>query len=77
MSLREVSYKLAEGVTVAEQAAAVGVSENTIFRARMAPDSPNARPEPKGWQLPLAQVAEERARYFADLAARLRSEAGT
>lgn len=75
MSLREVSYKLAEGITVAEQAQALGVSENTVFRARMDPSMPNARPAPSGWQRPLADLAERRAREFADLAARLRSEA--
>ena len=74
---REAVDAVAQRLTHEELAKRLGVSVATLRQAKL-PDDANAyRNPPKGWDRVLIQVAEERARYFADLAARLRSEAST
>ena len=51
-----------------------GVSVQTIRQARLAPDHPNNRPPPAGWEQAIANLARERAAELVELAETL--EAG-
>ena len=49
-------------------AVAAGVSVQTVRQARLAPDHPNNRPPPPGWQKAIAKLARERAGDLVKLA---------
>lgn len=75
MDFREATGKLTEaGYTLAEIAAEIGVSENTVARARMDPNSDNHRPPPPGWREAVLRLSRRRAGQLRDVADRL--EAG-
>ena len=48
-------------ITLSDIAAACGVADNTIRRARMNPSSSNYRPVAPGWEPAIAKLARERA----------------
>lgn len=58
-------------IRMADIAAACGVSANTVNRARMDPESPDARPAPSGWRTCLAKLCRERAALLSKLADQL------
>ncbi len=76
MRFRAATDRLTESVTLAQLAAELGVAENTVLRARMDIDSPNARHAPEGWQGAVAKLAREHAARMLALAAELESVVG-
>jgi hypothetical protein len=71
MSFRNASDRVTECVTFARLADTLGVAENTILRARMDPENPNARSAPEGWEKGIAWLARERAGDLVKLAQEL------
>ncbi len=53
----------------------LGVQPDTATKMKMAPGSVNRREPPEGWEVLVAERAEERAAELAGLAARLRAQA--
>lgn len=66
-TFKEATDALFRFVTADELASELGVSRNTIARARMDPDSPNVRPAPAGWQEAVKKLASAREAELADL----------
>ena len=58
-------------ITLQDIAAATGVTESTIQRARMDPENPNARNAPSGWEKALAKLARARSGELLELAVEL------
>ena len=58
-------------ITLADIAAAAGVSDNKVRRARLKPDSPERRSPPDGWESAIAKLARERAGELVKLAEEL------
>lgn len=56
---------LAANVTAQDIADTLGVSRNTVLRARM--EGENARPAPRDWEPKLKALAAERAKDLAKL----------
>jgi hypothetical protein len=71
MYFKDASDRLTECVTFARLAATLGVAENTILRARMDTESPNARSAPKGWEGAITKLARKRAGELVKLAEEL------
>ena len=57
-------------------AVAAGVSVQTVRQARLAPDHPNNRPPPQGWEKAIAKLARERAGELVKLAEELEGLSG-
>lgn len=68
MRFKAATDRLIESVTLAQLAADMGVAENTILRARMDHDSPNARHAPEGWEGAVAKLARDHAARLLELA---------
>jgi len=68
MDFKRATDAIAGCCSADEVAAALGVSTNTIRRARMDPDNRNARPAPAGWQQAVARLARQRAKELTRLA---------
>lgn len=67
MNFKEFTDRLlAASVTAQDIADAIGVSKNTVLRARM--EGPNARPAPPGWESKLRDLAASRAADLSELA---------
>jgi hypothetical protein len=67
MSFKEFTDRLlAANVTAQDIADAIGVSKNTVLRARM--EGPNARPAPPDWEPKLRDLAASRASDLSELA---------
>jgi CRP-like cAMP-binding protein len=62
---------LALGITTAAIAERLGVSPNTVSRARMDPSSPNARAAPDRWQPALREMLREHGKAASALARRI------
>lgn len=62
---------LSHNVTAESIAAVLGVSRNTVLRARMDVSSPNARPAPPEWRRRLALLARQHSETLATLADQL------
>ena len=76
MNFKQATDRIAAAcVTHADVADAAGVSENTIRRARMDPESKDSRRPPKDWPTVLAQLARDRAAELEVLAVELETEA--
>ena len=71
MNFKGASDKLTAGVTLSRLAETMGVAENTVLRARMDPDNPNARSAPPGWEKAVAKLARGRARELLKLSEEL------
>jgi hypothetical protein len=69
MDYKTATDRLAESVPLRDLAGALGVSHNTVVRARM--DGPNARPAPAGWQAAVVALARKWANDLRARAARL------
>ena len=61
MHFKDASDRLTDCVTFSRLADTFGVAENTILRARMDRENPNARTAPPGWEKAIAKLARERA----------------
>lgn len=57
---------LAQNITAQDIADTLGVSRNTVLRARM--EGPNSRPAPGEWKPKLQQLALARAAHLSELA---------
>jgi hypothetical protein len=68
MDFKEATSKLTDCPTLDDIARACDVARNTVLRARMDPNSPNARPAPAGWERTIARLARMRAKELARLA---------
>lgn len=69
MDFKEFTDRLlAANVTAQDIADELGVSRNTVLRARMDDSSPNARSAPPNWEARLRALAAERAADLASLA---------
>lgn len=55
---------------------ALGVSGNTVRRARMDPKSSHSRSAPPGWEAALAKLAKAKGKELARLAEQLELRAG-
>lgn len=71
LTFREATDLLFRTVTANDLAERLGVSRNTIARARMDSDNPNSRPAPPGWQDAVRELARERGAALLDLAKRI------
>ncbi len=71
MNFRDASDGLTASVTLSRIAETMGVAGNTVLRARMDRNNPNARPAPAGWEKAIAKVARERAGELVRLAEEL------
>jgi transcriptional regulator with XRE-family HTH domain len=65
MEFKEATDQLS-GISLADLAGRMGVSLNSVLRARMT--GPNSRKPPEGWEEAVAKLARERARQLLDLA---------
>ena len=68
MEFRDATDRLTECVSLADLASETGVSDATIRRARLDPDSPARRTPPPGWQAAAARLARRQERHFRSLA---------
>ena len=68
MHFKEDSDRLRRSVTLSMLADTLGVAQNTILRARMDRQNPNARSAPPGWEKGIAKLARERASQLVRLA---------
>jgi len=73
MDFREATDRVTSAcITLADIAAAAGVSDNAIRRARLNPRSGDSyRSPPEGWQAAIARLARQRAKELEALARRL------
>ena len=71
MNFKDASDNLTACVTLFRISETVGVAENTVLRARMDPDNPNARSAPPGWEKAITKLARERAGELVKLAEEL------
>lgn len=60
MDFKEASSRLTDGHTLADIAAEVGMSEATVRRARLDPESPAYRSPPPNWKAAITRLAEQR-----------------
>ena len=68
---RATAWATSACITLADIAAASGVSDNKVRRARMNADSPEYRSPPGGWEKAIAGLARERAGELLKLAEEL------
>lgn len=61
MDYKEATDRLFERITAADLAEELGVSQNAIARARLAPSTRDYRPPPSGWRAAVARLTERRA----------------
>jgi hypothetical protein len=71
MDFKTATDRIAGCYSLDEVAAALGVSGNTVRRARMDPASANARPAPEGWEAVIAKLARKRGGELVKLADQL------
>jgi hypothetical protein len=61
LEYKEATDRLLERITTADLASELGVSQNTIARARLDPATRDFRPPPSGWQEAVGRLADDRA----------------
>lgn len=72
LDLREAMDRVTAKITLEDIAKAVGCGANTLRQSRMAPDAVGHRSPPAGLQRAMHDLCKDRAKYFAELAERLR-----
>jgi hypothetical protein len=72
MDFKEASSRLTDGHTLADIAAETGMSEATVRRARLDPDSPAFRSPPPNWKAAIIALAEQRIESLRELIRALR-----
>lgn len=73
MDFKEASTRLTDGHTLADIAAATGMSEATVRRARLEASSSAYRSPPPNWKQAIVRLAEERIAELKELVQLLRS----
>jgi hypothetical protein len=71
VDFKTATDRLTAVVTLADVAAELDLAENSVRRARMETDSPNARAAPPEWKAAVARLARKRSRELEALADRL------
>ena len=71
MNFKEGSSRLIKSVTLIDIARETGMSDATIRRARLDPDTKSYRSPPQHWQQAIAKLARERAGELVKLAEEL------
>lgn len=71
MDYKEATDRLFERITAADLAEELGVSQNAVARARLAPTTRDYRPPPKDWGNAVARLAGARANALLRLAREL------
>ena len=71
MNFKEGSDRLTHCVTLSDIARETGMSDATIRRARLGPDTTSYRSPPRLWEKAIAKLARERARGLLGLAEEL------
>ncbi len=69
MEFKEATDPLTSGISLADLATEMGVSLNSVLRARMT--GPNSRKPPEGWEKAVAKLAREHGHQLLRLANRL------
>lgn len=77
MDFVEAMERLKRAVTDDEIGAATGVSTNTIRRTRADPSTRNYRPAPRGWEMALARLADQRVEELLRLKEELERASNT
>lgn len=72
MDFKEASSRLTDGYSLADIAKEAGVSEATVRRARLDPESSAYRPPPANWKAVVFRLAERRMTQLQELANYLR-----
>ena len=72
MEFKEASSRLTDGHTLADIAAETGMSEATVRRARLEPNSPAYRSPPPNWKEAIIRLAEQRIEALTELVRVLR-----
>jgi hypothetical protein len=73
MNFKAASDRLTDCVRLAAIADETGMSDATIRRARLDPESPAYRSPPSGWEAAIARLARKRAAELVKLADQLES----
>ena len=71
MNFKEGSDRLTHCVTLSDIARETGMSDATIRRARLGPDTSSYRSPPENWEQSIAKLARERAGELMRLAEEL------
>ncbi len=71
MIFKQASDRLTQFVTLSDIARRTGMSDSTIRRARLAPETSSYRSPPAGWEKAIAKLARERAGELVKLAEEL------
>jgi hypothetical protein len=72
MNFKEASSRLTDGYSLADIAEEAGVSEATVRRARLSPDSSASRPPPANWKETVIRMAQRRIASLQELIVALR-----
>jgi hypothetical protein len=72
MDFKEASSRLTDGHSLADIAAETGMSEATVRRARLEPNSPAYRSPPPNWKEAIIRLAEQRIEALSKLVRELR-----
>jgi len=72
MEFKEASSRLTDGHTLADIAAEIGMSDATVRRARLEPNSPAYRSPPPKWKEAIIRLAEQRIEALTELVRTLR-----
>lgn len=67
MDYKQVTDRLFERITAEDLAAELGVSPNSVARARLDPATRGYRPPPGGWECAAARLAGEQAARLLQL----------
>jgi hypothetical protein len=73
MDFKEASSRLTDGYSLADIAEEAGVSDATVRRARLDPESSAYRPPPGDWAAAIIRLAERRIEKLRELVARLQA----
>lgn len=71
-TFKDATDRLLGCVTAEQLAAELGVSRNTIARARMSPEAKGYRPPPHGWEDAVERLAKAHSTQLSALAKQLR-----
>lgn len=72
MDFKEASSRLTDGYNLGDIAEEAGVSEATVRRARLDPESSAYRPPPGNWKAVMIRLAERRIARLQEFLTQLR-----
>lgn len=73
MDYKEATDRLFKRITAADLAEELGVSQNTVARARLDPTTRDYRPPPSGWESALVKIANRRIEELRNLRSQIES----